>query len=44
MTPLYMLNENPVRTPAEQMQAIERENAVLRMRVAVLSEAPAEDY
>lgn len=38
-TPLYPINLNPVATPAEREIILERENAVLRMRVAVLSEA-----
>jgi hypothetical protein len=38
-TPLYPRKLNPVPTPAEREQLLEIENATLRMRVAVLTEA-----
>lgn len=38
-TPLYMTNFAPARTPAERDANLELENATLRMRVAVLTEA-----
>lgn len=38
-TPLYPRNHSPALTPAEKGLSLEAENAILQMRVAVLSEA-----